>query len=303
MAGQEGVQALGAEAAGVGVAGVAGQEGERDRAVELAEDPRRAGPEGVELGAQLVGQRDPGADQVFAGADQRAQRQRLVGAGGQRGEAVAVGAAQFAQHERVEAVGFAGGGAEAIARGGELVGMDRQHRDPRGQQPGDQQPVGALDRDPGDPMLDQAPQSTRRSRARRGRNARPTAACRARRRRRRRATASPIDPAHCGHACSSPSEVASQRAGREVPWRVLIDRPSTGRHPVAALGASHRREALVSCGPSTRQANLALSRRWSALYAPQYQGRPSLRSGLFSVSRKETENTPLSALPGRKVAL
>src|SRR5680860_1920640 len=37
-----------------------------------------------------------------------------------------------------------------------------------------------------------------------------------------------------------------------------------GQRPVVALGASHRREALVSCGPSERQARQALSRRWSS---------------------------------------
>jgi hypothetical protein len=52
-------------------------------------------------------------------------------------------------------------------------------------------------------------------------------------------------------------------ADRGAPWRALIGRPSAGQRPVAAPGASHRREALVSRGPSARQATLALSRRWS----------------------------------------
>jgi hypothetical protein len=216
---------------------------------------------------------------------------------------VTIGAAELAQHEAVEAVGLAGRGAEAIARGGELVGMDREHRDAGGQRSPDPQPVGTLDRHARDGVLEQ----------RRDQRGHAALVVREARGQQPRSVlvgdvevmplGSPIDPAHCAHAWSSPVEVASRQADREVPWRVLIDRPSMGRHPVAALGASHRREALVSCGPSQRLASTALSRRWSALCAPQYQGRPSLRSGLFSLSRKEKENTPVTALAGREVVL
>ena len=42
-------------------------------------------------------------------------------------------------------------------------------------------------------------------------------------------------------------------AGGEVPWRVLIDGALTAQLPVATQGTStDRREALVSCWPSTR---------------------------------------------------
>src|SRR5205814_7600108 len=61
----------------------------------------------------------------------------------------------------------------------------------------------------------------------------------------------------------------------EVPWRMLIGGPSAGRRPVAAPGASHRREALVSCGPSARQASRALSRRWPTT-AQRYEPRRSI---------------------------
>jgi len=37
---------------------------------------------------------------------------------------------------------------------------------------------------------------------------------------------------------------------REVPWRMLIGRRSVARRPVAASGASHRREAQISPWPS-----------------------------------------------------
>jgi hypothetical protein len=253
------------------------------------------------VGSQLVGERDPGADEVFAGAHERAQRERLIAAGRQRREAMVVGAAELAQHHRVEPVGLAGGGAEAVAGGGDLVGMDREHGHAGGQQPPDQQPVRALDRHPNDPMLDQQSDQAGDARLVMGQAlldqqhagvgvGDPHVVM----------LGSPVDPADCGHAWSSSVEVATRQADREVPWRVLIGWPSEGRHPAAALGASHRREALISCGPSARLASSALSRRWSALYAAQSQGRPSLRSGLITHQGKETcptaQRTPEVAL-------
>ena len=81
VAGQERLQALGAEAAGVGGAGVALEERERDRRVDLGEQTGRAGPEALQLGAQLVGQRDARLDQVLAGARERPDRLGLVASG------------------------------------------------------------------------------------------------------------------------------------------------------------------------------------------------------------------------------
>jgi hypothetical protein len=81
VAGEEALQALGAEAARVVGAGVAAQEGERDRAVDVGEDSCGAGPGRVELGAQLVGQVDAHGDEVLARADQRSQRDGLVADG------------------------------------------------------------------------------------------------------------------------------------------------------------------------------------------------------------------------------
>src|SRR6266545_5407551 len=71
VARQEAFQALLAEAACVGRAGVALEERQRDRAVDLGEDRRCAGPEALQLRPEFVGQRDPRVDEVLAGADQR----------------------------------------------------------------------------------------------------------------------------------------------------------------------------------------------------------------------------------------
>jgi hypothetical protein len=181
--------------------------------------------------------------------------------------------------------------------------MDREHGHAGGQQPPDQQPVRPLDRDACDAIRPQhvderldAGLVVAEALAGEHASVRVSDVHVVE-------VGSPIDSADSGHAWSSSVEVASRQADREVPWRVLIDRPSVGRHPVAALGASHRREALVSSGPSTGLASEALSRRWSALYAAQSQGRLSLRSGLISHTAKERETTPLTALARPKVAL
>ncbi len=47
---------------------VAREEGERDRRVDLGEQPDRPCPEALELGPQLVGERDPGLDEVLSRA-------------------------------------------------------------------------------------------------------------------------------------------------------------------------------------------------------------------------------------------
>ena len=58
-----------------------------------------------------------------------------------------VSARQLTQHEGVKAIGLAARDAKPWPRGRDLVGVQRQQSQPRVQQPLDQQPVGALDRD------------------------------------------------------------------------------------------------------------------------------------------------------------
>ena len=55
-----------------------------------------------------------------------------------------IGSRQLAQHERVKPVGLATRDAKPIAGGRDLIGMQRQHPQPRVQQPLDQQPVRPL---------------------------------------------------------------------------------------------------------------------------------------------------------------
>jgi len=282
-------KALLAETTSVGGAGIALEERESDRAVDVGEDPFGAGPERLQLGAQLVRQGDPGVDEILTGAHERLQCQCLVAGGREHGEAVPVGSGELAQHERVEAVVLARGRSVALTRCLDLVGVDREHDDPGRQEPSDQEPVGALDRAALHTVSEQQPDQCVDAGLVVAElfsdeqlpvlvadvNVVPVAG--------------PVDSAGCAHRFSSSSGVRLKNAGQEVPWRVLIDRPSVGRRPVAALGASHHREAHVSCGPSTRLANEALSRWWSAICA-ESQASPNQPSGEISLSRKENEN-------------
>ena len=110
------------------------------------EDHRGAGPEALELGARLVGQRDAGLHEVLARAAERQQRLGLIAVGHHHAEAVTVGARTHAEHERVEAVGLAARGPKTRSDGVHLVGMDRHHPQPGVEQPLDHEPVRALDR-------------------------------------------------------------------------------------------------------------------------------------------------------------
>lgn len=157
LAGQERLQACFAESACVGRAGVALKERQRDPAGQIGEQPQRSGPEPLKLGAELVAQRGPRADQVLPRAGQRPQRLGLIGIGLEHPEAVMIGAGQLAQHERVEPIGLPARHAKPIPSRRDLIGMQRQHPQTRVQQPLDQQPIRPLDRDQLHPQPDQLP--------------------------------------------------------------------------------------------------------------------------------------------------
>ncbi len=123
--------------------------------MQAREQPERSGPEPRQLSAQLVGQRGPAGDQIFACSGQRSECLGLIAVGLQYPEAVVIGACQLEEHERVEPIGLSARGAEPITRRRDLVGMQRQNPQPRVQQPLDQQPVGPLDRDQAHPVAHQ----------------------------------------------------------------------------------------------------------------------------------------------------
>ncbi len=224
------------------------------------------------------------------------QRECLVAGGREHGEAVAVGSGELAQHERVEAVVLARGRTVALTRCLDLVGVDREHDYLGREEPSDQESVGPLDRAALHTVSEQQPDQCADAGLVMAElfsdehlpvlvadvNVVPVAG--------------PVNPAGCAHRFSPSVEVGLKNADQEVPWRVLIGRPSVGQRPVAALGASHHREARVSRGPSTRLASLALSRWWSAICA-ESQASPNQPSGENSLSRKENENNPSAQQP------
>ena len=198
--------------------------------------------------------------------EQGAQRRGLVAQRGQGGEAVTIGACQLAEHSGVEAVALSACGTKAIAGGLDLVWVHRQHRLAGAEQPADQQTVGLFDRHGGDVVIDQRVDQRRDSgfvgrqallqhdfAAERVGDADVVVVL------------GPIKAAGCGHRWFSLDLGFLTQTDQEVPSRVLIDRPSMGRRPVAAEGASdHHRETQVSHGPLHRQARQAFSRRWSS---------------------------------------
>src|SRR5713101_1670725 len=128
--------------------GVAVEEGERDRRIDVGEDGGCARPEALEQRAQLVGERDALLDEVVAGANECPQGARLVGERLQRTEPVSVGAQQVGEYERVAGVALALGRGVARPRRLEGVGMDGHDREPSLDEGIDEQPGGTLDGHP-----------------------------------------------------------------------------------------------------------------------------------------------------------
>lgn len=65
------------------------------------------GPEALKLGAQLVGQRHAGLDQVLMRADQRPERLGRIRVGDEHPVAVTAGRRQLGEHKAGEAVALA----------------------------------------------------------------------------------------------------------------------------------------------------------------------------------------------------
>jgi hypothetical protein len=127
------------------------QEAQRDRAIELGEDADGAGEHELEMGAQLVGGRDAGGDQVPAGPHCGAQGQGLGRVGVQRGPAMAVGAQAIGQHVGVAAIGLVAGQAVAGAQAHDGARGDHDHLQVRSPQGVHDRAVGPLDRHPTHP--------------------------------------------------------------------------------------------------------------------------------------------------------
>ena len=101
---QESLKPLLAQATRIRGAGVALQERERDRTGKIAEQTDRPRPEPLQLRAQLVAHRHPGAHQILASPGQRPKRLRVITVRLEHPEPVAVSPRELTQHERVKPV-------------------------------------------------------------------------------------------------------------------------------------------------------------------------------------------------------
>jgi len=110
--------------------GIAGEEGQRNGRVDVGKDGRGAGPEALEQGAELIGERDALGDEGVAAAHERAQGAGVVGGRTQRGEAMAIRAQQIRQDEGIAGVTLGAGGRVARTRGFEGIGVDGHHLEP-----------------------------------------------------------------------------------------------------------------------------------------------------------------------------
>jgi len=128
VAGEEARQALGAEASSPPRRGIAFEEGEGDRRVDVGEDDGRTGPEALEQSSELVGERDALGDEIVPATHQRPQGSDLVGERLERAEAVAIGAQDVGEDVGIAGVALAAGGPVARPARLELVGMDRHDR-------------------------------------------------------------------------------------------------------------------------------------------------------------------------------
>ena len=144
--GQEGLHAL-AEPLRALRRREAGEEGKRDRSIDVGEDGGRARPEALEQAAELVGQADAGGDEVVAAAHECAQRLDHVADGRERAEAVAVRAQDVGEHVGIAGIGLRPGGSIARPAGLHDIRMDRHDHMAGGDQCLHDEAGGALDGD------------------------------------------------------------------------------------------------------------------------------------------------------------
>ena len=103
------------------------------------------------LAGELVDQRDPGLDQVLAGARQRPTDLGRLAVWGERGQAVAIGAQHISQHIRVGGIGLGPAGPIPVGQALDLPWGDHHHAQVGLQHSFHQRTVAAFDRHAGHP--------------------------------------------------------------------------------------------------------------------------------------------------------
>jgi hypothetical protein len=151
QAAQEGSEGGLGEGGGGVAGGIAAQERDGGWRVQLVEQPDGAGEAAFQLAGELVDQRDPGLDQVLAGARQRPQDLGRLAVWGERGQAVAVGAQHISQQQGVGGIGLGPAGPIPAAQALDLPRGDYHHAQVGLQHGFHQRAVGAFDRHAGHP--------------------------------------------------------------------------------------------------------------------------------------------------------
>ena len=161
MPGAERGHPLLAQVRGGGRGGVAGQELQADRRLDVSEDGRCAGPVRLQQRRQLVSGRDPHLDDVAAGPHDGPQRPGLVGVGRGDPQFVRAQPQVIGDHRGVAGVGLGARQHFALPPGLDRVRLDRHDRVPGLQQQVHQAAVRPLD---GDRHTEAAPnRASRRS--------------------------------------------------------------------------------------------------------------------------------------------
>ena len=242
MAAEELGESALAQALGRQRGGIAGQEGEGDRGIDVGEDAGGAGPEPLEQGPKLIGQGHALGDEVVAPADEGAQGARVVGGRAERPEAMAIGAKEIGEEVAVAVIALPLGSGIPGPAGFDDVGVDGDDLEAGVHQRVDDDARGALDGDPqggGGPERPEAPHEVGQAGGRMRRRAAPVdgpgvvqhtdGVC----------GRGPVDADKEGH-CAPPWDCETLREERSC--RSLTDWRSGVRilalHPVAGRGLS-----------------------------------------------------------------
>jgi len=121
------------------------QETQADRGVDVAEQADRAGEDQLQVGAELIGDRDPVGDEILAGPAGLPQRDGLWAVRDQRPEPGPVGTQRVGQHVRVEPVVLVAGRPVSAAKVPDLIRANHHHGEPGLQQGVDDGAVRSFD--------------------------------------------------------------------------------------------------------------------------------------------------------------
>lgn len=105
--------------------GIAREEREGDRRVDVGKDGGGPGPESLEQGAELIRERYPLGHEIIAAAHEGTQRACFIRRRMQRTEAVAIGPKQVSEDEGIAGIALTAGGRVARSTGLERVRVNR----------------------------------------------------------------------------------------------------------------------------------------------------------------------------------